>query len=152
MKQLSLIMMAALVLASCKKSEESTTDTPLTSPGMNAKLDGTVTNFGVPAAQIQDGAGGTKTIYITGLTTEDTQVDVSLTRTGDLATGEFGEADGAHITVSDASGLYATNKIVNVKIIALDANHVVGSFIGEANPNAGGVPKSVTEGKFYANF
>ena len=145
--------MAGVVLASCKKTEETTPDAPLSSPGMVAKLDGTAVNFDVPTAQKQTYSGGMETLYITGLTTEDTQVEVSLSRQGGVAAGEFGEPDGARITVSDGSGLYATNKIVSIKIISIDATHVVGSFIGEANnTTSGDLPKSVTEGKFYANF
>jgi hypothetical protein len=137
----------------CKKSDDTAADPPLTSPGMQAKLDGTAVNYGIPNTEKQQSTDGTETIFISAFTADGNSVELSLSKSGGVTTGAYTSTEGAHIGVSDITDYYSTNKIVNITITAIDATHVVGSFTGEANNlTSGGMPKAVTEGKFYANF
>ena len=153
MKKLFFVLLAATALASCKKSEDAVVDPPLTSPGMTAKIDGTVINYSAPSSERQTSTDGTETIFLSAFTTEGHGIELSLSKVGGIAAGEYDSNNGANISISDATDFCTTNKIVNIKITTIDANHVVGTFMGEANNmTSGGVPKSVTNGKFYANF
>ena len=68
MKTLAFVLVAATLMISCKKSDDTAADPPLTSPGMEAKLDGTPVNYGIPNTEKQQSTDGTETIFISAFT------------------------------------------------------------------------------------
>ena len=153
MKTIMFLLLAGFVLVGCKKSEGTEADPPLTSPGMVAKLDGTAISYGTPTVERQVSTDGTETLFIAGYTGDGTSIEISLSKHGGIIADEYDSDNAAHIGVSSGADYFSTNKIVNITITSIDATHVVGTFMGEANNiTSGGVPKSVTGGKFYVNF
>ena len=135
------------------KSEDAQADPPLSSPGMVAKLDGSLTTYGTPTVERQVSTDGTETIFVSAFTGDGASIEISLSKQGGISPDEYDAANAAHIGISSGTDYFSTNKIVNITITAIDDTHVVGTFMGEANNmTSGGVPKSVTGGKFYVNF
>ena len=153
MKTIMFLLLASFAMVSCNKSEDAKPDPPLTSPGMIAKLDGSLVTFGTPTVEKQVSTDGTETIFVAAYTGDGASIEISLSKPGGITPDEYDAANAAHIGISSGSDYFSTNKIVNITITSIDANHVVGTFMGEANNiTSGGVPKSVTAGKFYVNF
>jgi len=152
MKKLAFILMAATVMIGCKKSEI-TEDPPLTSPGMTAKIGSTSIDYGTPMAEKQMSTSGSETVFINGYTTDGNSITISLSKQGGITAGSYGAANSAVIGISDGTNSYETANTVNIKISSFDATHIVGSFSGTAvDPSSGSNNKSITEGKFFANF
>jgi len=152
MKKLAFILMAATVMVGCKKSEI-TEAPPLTSPGMIAKVGGTSIDYGTPMAEKQMSTGGTETVFISGFTTDGNSIEISLSKQGGITAGTYNATNAAFVGVSDGINSYGTANTVSIKITSFDATHIVGSFSGTAvDPNGGTGTKSVTEGRFFANF
>jgi hypothetical protein len=151
MKKLAFALLAATVLVSCKKSDE-VNETPLTSPGMVAKIGGTEINYGVPSAEKQESTSGTETVFVSAFTTDGNSVTLSLTKDGGINTGTYNAASGAVVGISDPVNYYETENNVSIKITSIDATHIVGFFSGTAVDGTVGGTKTITEGKFYANF
>ena len=152
MKKLAFVLLAATALVSCKKSDEVVQETPLTSPGMQAKVGGTAINYGVPTAEKQQSTSGTETVFISAFTTDGNSITLSLTKDGGITAGTYGAADGAVVGVSDPVNYYETENTVSIKITTVNATHIVGFFSGTGVDGATGATKAITEGKFYANF
>jgi hypothetical protein len=148
MKTLAFVLLAATVMVSCKKSEDQ--PSPLTSPGVVAKIAGSQTDYGVPMAERQQSTGGTETIFISASTQDGKSIEISLSKDGGIAAGTYGKSNSAFIGVSDGTDFYETDNTVSVQVTAVDATHIVGFFSGTAGD--GTTNKAVTEGKFYANF
>ena len=153
MKTIMFLLLACFAMVICNKSDDAVTDPPLTSPGMIAKLDGVAVTYSTPTIERQVSTDGTETLFISAFTGDGSSIEISLSKQGGIAPDEYDSENAAHIGVSAGSDYFSTNKIVNITITAIDATHVVGTFMGEANNlTSGGVPKSVTGGKFYVNF
>jgi hypothetical protein len=153
MKTFMFLLLAAFVTVSCNKSEDAKPDPPLTSPGMIAKLDGSPVTYGTPSVEKQVSTDGTETIFVSAYTGDGTSIEISLSKLGGIVPDEYDASNAAHIGISAGSDYFSTNKIVNITITSIDATHIVGTFMGEANNiTSGGVPRSVTGGKFYVNF
>ena len=150
MKTLAFVLMTAIICFGCKKSE--ITESPLTSPGMMAKISGTSIDYGSPFAEKQMSTDGTETIFISASATNGNSIEISLSKQGGISGGVYGVSNGAFIGISDGTNYFATGNTVSIKIISMDATHVVGSFSGSAQDGSSSSTKSITEGRFYANF
>ena len=152
MKKLAFILMAATVMVGCKKSEI-TEAPPLTSPGMMAKVGGTSIDYGTPTAEKQMSTSGSETVFISGFNNDGISIAISLSKQGGITAGTYGAANSAVIGISDGTNSYETANTVTIKITSFDATHIVGSFSGTAvDASSGTNTKSITEGKFFANF
>jgi hypothetical protein len=153
MKKLAFILMAATIMVGCKKSEIAEAP-PLTSPGMMAKIAGTSIDYGTPVAEKEMSTTGSETVFINAYNAVDgNSIGISLTKQGGITPGTYGIANGAVIGISDGTNDYGTTNSVSIKITSCDATHIVGSFSGTAvDPNSGSTTKSITEGRFFANF
>ena len=152
MKKLAFVLLAATVFVSCKKSDE-VTETPLTSPGMTAKIGGTAINYGIPTAEKTASTSGMETVFIYAYDSTGNGIEISFSKQGGISTGTYSVTNGAFIGISDPNDYYETSNTVNVKITAIDATHIVGFFSGTAEDPLGGPgTKTIADGKFYANF
>jgi hypothetical protein len=152
MKKLAFILMAATVMVGCKKSEIADAP-PLTSPGMTAKVGGSSIDYGTPTAEKQMSTSGSETVFISGFSNDGNSIAISLSKQGGITAGTYGAANSAVIGIDDGTNSYGTANTVTIKITSFDATHIVGSFSGTAvDPNSGTNTKSITEGKFFANF
>ena len=152
MKKLAFILMAATVMVGCKKSEINEAP-PLTSPGMMAKIGTTSIDYGMPMAEKQMSTSGSETLFISGFSNDGNSIAISLSKQGGITAGTYGAANSAVIGISDGTNSYETANTVSIKIISVDATHIVGSFSGTAiDANSGTSTKSITDGKFFANF
>ena len=152
MKKLAFILMAATVMVGCKKSEI-TEAPPLTSPGMMAKVGSSSSDYGTPMAEKQMSTSGSETLFISGFSNDGNSIAISLSKQGGITAGTYGAANSAVIGISDGTNSYETANAVSIKIISVDATHIVGSFSGTAvDANAGTSTKLITDGKFFANF
>lgn len=153
MKKLAFILLAATFMFSCKKSE-SIEDPPLTSPGMMAKIAGTSINYGLPTVEKQASTTGNETVFITAFTTDGNSIEISFSKQGGITAGTYGVSNAAYIGISDGMSYYSTANNVNIKIVAIDGTRIIGSFSGTAEDATTGstLTRSISEGKFYANF
>ena len=149
MKTLTFVLLAATVMVSCKKSEETQTP-PLTSPGVVAKIAGSSIDYGTPMAEREQSTSGTETIFVSAATMDGKSIQISLSKQGGIAAGSYGVSNSAVISISDGIDFYETGTTVNIQITAVDATHIVGFFSGTAEN--GTTNKTIADGKFYANF
>ena len=120
---------------------------------MTAKIGSTSIDYGTPMAEKQMSTSGSETVFINGYTTDGNSITISLSKQGGITAGSYGAANSAVIGISDGTNSYETANTVNIKISSFDATHIVGSFSGTAvDPSSGSNNKSITEGKFFANF
>ena len=150
MKRLALILMAAMFMFGCKKSE--TEIPPLTTPGMEAKINGSSVDYGVPTGERQVSTTGTETVFVAAYNTNGNSIEISLSKQGGITTGSYNVSNSAFIGISNGSEYFETGSSVNIKITSFTDTYIVGSFSGTVvDPLTGGT-KTVTEGRFYANF
>ena len=149
MKKLAFALLAATIMVSCKKSEDPA-PTPLTSPGVVAKIAGSSIDYGVPMAERQQSTSGTETVFISAATMDGKSIQISLSKDGGISVGTYGITNSAVVGIGDQTDFYETDNTVNIQITAIDATHIVGFFSGTAGD--GTTTKAITEGKFYANF
>ena len=151
MKTIAFVLLAAIVVVSCKKSEIDELP-PLTSPGLVAKIGGNSVNYGVPMAERQVSTDGTETIFLSAFSGDGNSIEISLSKKGGITGGSYTASNAAFIGVSDGSSYYVTGNNVSIKIISNDGLKVVGSFSGAAQDDVSGLSTSIVEGRFYANF
>lgn len=150
MKTTAFLLLAAFIITSCKKSEIK--ESPLTSPGVMAKIDATSIDFGIPMAEKQVSTEGNTTVFLSASSTVGNSIEISLSKQGGLSPGSYSVSNAAFISISDGDSYYSTDNNVNITIVSLDDTKIVGSFSGVVRDAVAGTSKSITSGKFYAIF
>jgi hypothetical protein len=151
MKTIAYVLLAAIVIVGCKKSEISELP-PLTSPGVMAKIGGNSITYGVPFAERQVSTDGTETIFLSASSTDGNSIEISLSKPGGITSGSYDASNAAFIGISDGNNYYATGNTVSIKIISNDGTKVIGSFSGTAQDATSGTSASIAEGRFYAEY
>ncbi len=150
MRTTAFLLLAALIITSCNKSEIK--DAPLTSPGVIAKIDNASVDFGIPMAEKQVSTEGNTTIFLSASSTGGNSIEISLSKQNGLSTGSYSVSNAAFIGISDGDSYYATDNNVNITIVSVDDTKVVGNFSGVVRDAVSGTSKAITSGKFYAIF